>query len=835
DVHQGFSSIEEGPRVAIPYIANNVAAEGSEYSDRYVMMINTLMTYAVKGLSPTQTVDFINQLRKAAYLERLSEQEDNPQFLLKDTAAAKKFNAVCKKDLFLVDTENTEAIEIIRKTLLAGTEESLEAIFEYAITKELPKVEIYDSQVCTHGQNTASMAQSIIGYSGSLDNPKMAPPGTIIQPEPGTNGKTIDLFLRQNDEVWIINPSKVNQDMDSIYTDLIAKHPEKQRIRSIIDVGSHFKGISNDTVAEMTCKFLRNENSAIQGVLSFNPHSGKLMFRHKVQPGHAIALSGTRPDIIKKETGYDPDQLFTYYDQDHITGVDISQGIDTMAVMTWSEHTKIHESLQGGRRLRELNLAQRLISAVEPGAVDKIDAKLNRPHGELPIGKVSREQLGIKELTLFGHLNESEAQREENLLFCLQKMENVLQQFILDQSFEGSKEDERILFDHAVHLFSKNLATDLYFEYAFKQETIEMETFLLRTEDQLMKPLKKILNPTDFQELDGKISTIIKEALDTLKPSMQISPLSQQTSGVSSSLNSEATMVQFREQNKDQAKDTDKAKQQDNKAVQEKLSEIDLNVFKTHKTAAEISFAKNTLKNINFGNKVQIYNSINPCISELPQIIISDDEYYANLEKNILPKEPAEAEVWSLSQVLSKDFGEGYQDLFDDHLLVSSNFAVSWAKRIDLTGNFRKESFQWLMICDENDGKKDWKLMLISVQDALDFHVMLDNAVTNNSLPKGRKIILVRPGDNIKFLRQDESFDLNEMESDPQASKLMAQAMLFAGRLQTLNRKKWSSSLDKALPKGDERKRHSKFFEEKIIRTTSEEYVSSKVYGVLNG
>ncbi len=46
--HHGFSSHDEGPRVAIPFIANTKAAEGSEFSDQYVMITNTLMSYAVQ-------------------------------------------------------------------------------------------------------------------------------------------------------------------------------------------------------------------------------------------------------------------------------------------------------------------------------------------------------------------------------------------------------------------------------------------------------------------------------------------------------------------------------------------------------------------------------------------------------------------------------------------------------------------------------------------------------------------------------------------------------------------------------------------------------------------
>ncbi|HEV8052858.1 MAG TPA: DUF3645 domain-containing protein, partial [Parachlamydiaceae bacterium] len=436
DEHHGFSHGHKGPRIAIPFVANNSPSEGSEFSDANVMMINTFMTYISQGLSYEQLQELVDDLKNRAYIERLEKKEEDPGFSLQDTEEARQFLKVCGLDLFMINKDNQATLEKINRALIAENDEAALLLFDYVVTHVFPKVEIYDHQVCSHGRNTASMAQSFLGYSGSLDNQNLAPPDTTLLPEKGTNGQTVDLFIRQNNEWWVVD-SASSKGTCSLIADLYEKHPERAQIGAMIDVGSYFRGIPNRKVAEMICQSLERQNSPRAGVLFFDPVSGSLYFMNKHQTGHPLKLSGTRPEIIQKETGYNPDLLFVYYDQEHITGTDIQLGKKTKAIITWSEHTKIHDALQGGRRLRELDLQQRLISAVEKGALSKIGSKLQKPSlAELVIGKVDPKKNSIQDLVLFSHLNEYEELREENILFCLQDMANTLQQCALNIAYK---------------------------------------------------------------------------------------------------------------------------------------------------------------------------------------------------------------------------------------------------------------------------------------------------------------------------------------------------------------------------------------------------------------
>lgn len=824
--HHGFSKLEIGPRISIPFIANTTAAEGSEFSDRYVMITNTLIAYIVEGLSPAQTKQLIDDYRKQARAEHLSSNEDRTP--LRETAAAKQFALVCGQDLFTIDCDNESEITTIQKALLAGSTESMQMILDYAIAHELGEVEMYENQVSSHGQNTASMAKARVGYSGSLDNPNMAPPGTEIQPEMGTNGQTIDLLIEKNDDVWVIAPTSKNlwekdtkiqgvPKYDSLFTDLISKHPDKKQIRAIIDVGCHFRGVANDDVAKMICTYLKEDNSDMQGALYFdpNPASDKLFFRHRDQPDNepGIPLSDTRPETIEMETGYKPEQLFTHYDQNHITGVDIKQARDTRAVITWDLDTDIHKALQGGRRLRALDHGQRLISAVEPGAVPKFYAKLHRPDApSLSLGKIQDKKiLNIKDLILYAHLKEDEGQLDENLLFCLQKIETVLQQHILDDGYRSNVERERELFAYASHLFSKSIAVDLYREYAHQRKELPIEEYLEGLHTRLMEPLLPLLTGDKIEMLNKEIMAIIDQAKNDLKPTIEVASQAFQSAGLeTANQNRDSTMVQFRQQV--DKRTTQMENQQEAQAVRQTMTEQESDILKKHRTAEEIRFTVEQLEKPDFAVDIQTFDGANLCLQKvLPESEWGESEKINESVKN------AGAEVWSADQLLASQ-NPSYKGLIDENILVSSNFAVSLTQRIDLFGPFRKDSFQWLLICDQSpEGQKNWKLMLISIDDAQNLQKILPNLKLER-----RRMALVRPKANPKvLLSAGNDISSEELESDPQLHKLMAQAFLLGGKDYELSQPKWQKALDDALPKGKHREPYLSLAEKDIFRGTS--------------
>ena len=131
------------------------------------------------------------------------------------------------------------------------------------IEKEISQVELFENQVCSNGQNEASMCQSFVAYSGSMENLNMAPVGSVKKPEKGTNGQTIDLLIQHKTEVHLVD------DQVSSLFDMMKSCSQSKNIHAIIVVGAYFRGKDNKSAAQMICRYLQEVKSEIQGVLFF--------------------------------------------------------------------------------------------------------------------------------------------------------------------------------------------------------------------------------------------------------------------------------------------------------------------------------------------------------------------------------------------------------------------------------------------------------------------------------------------------------------------------------------------------------------------------------------
>ena len=316
------------------------------------------------------------------------------------------FHKATGLDLYGLDKDKTEDLSKVQKALMTRNDEAMQLLLDFAISTELKHVELYENQVCSHGQNVASMGQSFVAYSASMENLNMAPVGCVAKPEKGTNGQTIDRLIQQKTDVRL-----VDDQVDSLFK-MMKSHPQGKLLHALIDVGAYFRGQDNEVAAKMICDYLREIQSPIQGVLFFDGATDQLCFMQKDPPYTVKRLTGTTPEIIAEETGFSNSELFTYYDQDHMTGVDIHQDELAHAIVTMKKGTKIHEVLQGTRRMRQLDFMQRIIIALPKSSLPSIGETLQKQfkEGEAP---------SIKELLLYAHINEAEDRsRKTGSLLC---------------------------------------------------------------------------------------------------------------------------------------------------------------------------------------------------------------------------------------------------------------------------------------------------------------------------------------------------------------------------------------------------------------------------------
>lgn len=489
------------PRViqtAVPYIANMIPAAGSEFSDSLVMMTNTFFVYATLGIQLEQTKPFIEYLRRQCIKEWLNKTGENPDATFEESPLAQLTHQYFKEDIRGIDLEDPKKMQAFHEVIQCNRELFLPLVMRFAQDDVIGAVNLYEWQISSNGQNAASMAKSFVAYTASMENPNMAPVGTKIIADEGTNGQTIDLFLSKK---------MACLQMDRSPTEIVKLIKSNLNISAIIDAGCHFKGLTNDQAAKLIAQGLPEHK---KGVLFFDKE-GNLSFlaKGKEEP---VVLSGTNPTIIAKETGLTLEQLFTYYDQVHITGVDLLQHAKAEAIVTCGENTRLHELLQGGRRLRDLANQQRLTFVIDREGVKEASYSL----------KMDQKAIGLKEMIAFTWLNEIEAAREQNLLFVLQKIEDSMQKIFLNKMLNNTLQKKTILAS-VRPLFVKSTAIDYVKTFATKRANVGIETFLRHYANQLYKDYGKFLPKVEQDSWSVQMDNLIKQALPGLQKEIELS------------------------------------------------------------------------------------------------------------------------------------------------------------------------------------------------------------------------------------------------------------------------------------------------------------------------
>ncbi len=793
-VNEHFGIVHDHPDalpIAIPFTANMKPAIGSEFSDRFVTMTHTFIAYIIDGVVYNQIKDFIQYVRKKAAREVDEKQKTDSEFTLQKTKAFTDFTEFCNgmqsvgnTNLFTIDTANKTVLQDIQDKLNSGDALARQLLVDYVGGGILARVPLYDQQVTSQGQNTASMAKTVNGYSGSIDNMAMAPVmtasgrRTVLQPEEGTNGQTIDLLLSRNSEVWVIESQP-----ESLFTQLLDNHSEREHIRAIIDIGCQFRGQGNDDVAAQICTWIKKKKeNSIQGVLFFDPITDKLRYLHKNNTD-SILISGTKTETINAETNTSPNERFTYYDQNHITGTDIEQADTAIAICTCSENTLLHNVLQGVRRMRKLDQNQRVITAVQMGSLTKMGRELgvSEAFSEISLGQCTKKDF-IKEIILFIHLNETHAQIKDNLQFALQKMTNLIRQYLLDQVY-SLQLHPAYLFSGCPQLFVNTVALDLYQEFGRPHTALDIDTYLTKMRNQLLDTIKRLNpnaipgfkpSPADIAQLEQRLSEIINEAQKHgLEESIDVRADFEENDFFNAGpSNREGTMVQMR--------------QQENQSIQERRQQNENVTTYTgpqRMPCKRRDLTENIFFDVGFGRS--------DCSA--------NDQFPVDAIARLLPPH--------------------LEPLVDPDIFVAEKFSITLVDEKKIYGTVHKPLLHVLLICDQSEettAKNEWTLLWLSTEDAEQCAIYMNG---EKSLPKGRSVFLFRPqGIILQAMPKKALTDVDRILKLPNIQTLFLQSLCFSGNRFFLEQVLWKSHYQSWLQKlGAGGPRLSEFLEESVF------------------
>ncbi len=650
DVHYGFSKLHLEKGVAIPYLASDVPNEKADFADPYETANKTLQLYLVKGLRESQYHDFVTRLRREATKQWNLSGRDIP---LSETKAARDFLEATGIGMFHFDLKNTEDCDELHQAFLSKNPMITRLLLDYVADLVLPKMELHIEQVHNNPQNLASIVSIIQGYTGTMENIGSLPFVCDIVEEEGTNGQTIDLLFRKNTPVHAV--------------DLSVELPHiTGTTRALIDIAALYKGISNQEVAK---KLLRSCSEDIKGVLYYDNSTNLLAYIARGSEESPILLPATDAKTIKAVTGCTPNDLFTFYDQRHTTGVDIKQMNDATALVTVGEHLYLRDLLQGVMRMRGFTADQTCRMLVPKEVIPLIANAIGKVYGagELPT---------IHDIIAFATLNEAKRQEKHNLQACVQKLRNVARSYALKLAYatEDPGEEATIML-HARSLLIRKMEYGLLSRFA--EDPIEQDIldYLNQLKKQLMSTLESLhLEPVPSQILN-EMEAIIKRALPTLPGTVLSHSYGDNTHGSTVEAFAELDLQNEDENDEEMDLELELEAESDNRDYRYPRTHV-------HKTWSE-----------------------------------SDPLTYKDYPETSVSN-PA---IWSLESTFAGIPAlSPYKDCLGSHLFLSENYVQTIQGSDSLFSSAHKAPYQALLIRSQST-EYPWKIVILSLADAAHF------------------------------------------------------------------------------------------------------------------
>ena len=317
---------------AVPYLAANVPSEHSEFSDYYYVIGYTILSY-INKLGRMRISDIFmlsnyisNQKLEKYHKKFMKNIEDKTKWIYR-----KKF----KLSEFTQNDINT----------IATDSDIIKMYFKMIILQEL-KCTMYQYNVSAYDILSHSVSSNRIGFSGTPFIPDMYDSNdeySILRKNVNLNNKDFGAIVTsikysnvKGLKSQIIH-NLFNDSGSNILNSLI-NIIQKNDYDSLIDVGSFLLEYNSEHVARILNKKLKKV------VIFIDPHNVKCLINNETKSIYY--------------PGIDLNNIFVYFDNQHITGIDIKQKSTAIALVTFRENTKFRDISQGIFRMRKINKGQ---------------------------------------------------------------------------------------------------------------------------------------------------------------------------------------------------------------------------------------------------------------------------------------------------------------------------------------------------------------------------------------------------------------------------------------------------------------------------------------------
>jgi hypothetical protein len=362
---ENVSSIER--TLAIPYAASNVPNERNRFANEIESMNKTIQMMLIKGISKEQLSERITEWQTLARQELF---QNSTLTHLDETATAQGFALIASTlglKLSQVSAENQAQIDALHQCLQFNTS----LIFDFLQEFTLKHIQQDRAIIPSDNFNHADQYRSVQGLSGTPSWNDTSYHQRLSHDKRcslGTDGYILEVIRNKKTPVSSVDYDEVPRFIKTI----ISQSKAQQHTRAIIDIKGTFTGVNNASVAREIATYLKNNqyqfSQPLKQVIYFD--DDQILCAIDINnPGKPIILKTSDTRELNRLLDSTPEQRFTYYDQLHTLGTDITQEEQANAIVLVDDKTSLQSFLQGNMRQRMLDQSQ-TIELVVPTRLD---------------------------------------------------------------------------------------------------------------------------------------------------------------------------------------------------------------------------------------------------------------------------------------------------------------------------------------------------------------------------------------------------------------------------------------------------------------------------------
>ncbi|HEY4832534.1 MAG TPA: hypothetical protein VIH61_08260, partial [Waddliaceae bacterium] len=314
---------------------------------------------------------------------------------------------------------------------IANLNKNIDALLRFEADTAAEYVSYYPLRLTSTGQSLVHMLCTVRAMSGTPWNTPCYPSSLSknFEPAVGTEGQIAEAILsraaskKEKNKTYahVIRSTEITE----ILKELLDKHPQKNRVRILMDSGALFKNYSNIEVATAIRDYLGIP------VLFFmrNPHKNEktpdTLAVLKVGSEQPDIIGGTRLEDIQKK-GLSLEDYFVFDDERHTTGTDIPLIPDAIGLMTMDEAMLRRSLFQTIMREREFFLNQDVEFVIPEYLLDILKKSC-------PNKQIANDDLRLLlENLILSIKNQAIAKSKHYYRSCKQKIDAVFRQSLLD-------------------------------------------------------------------------------------------------------------------------------------------------------------------------------------------------------------------------------------------------------------------------------------------------------------------------------------------------------------------------------------------------------------------